>query len=38
MFVHTGCETHQASYPMGNGGSSPWVKRGRGVTLTSHPF
>jgi hypothetical protein len=25
-----------ASYPMGNGGLFPGVKRGRGVTLTTH--
>jgi hypothetical protein len=27
---------HPASYSMGTGGPFPWVKRGRGVTLTTH--
>jgi hypothetical protein len=37
-FVQTGSEAHPASYPIGTGGSFPrGVKRGRGVTLTTHP-
>jgi hypothetical protein len=35
--VHTGAEVHPASYPMGTVGPFPRVKRGRGVTLTTHP-
>jgi hypothetical protein len=35
--VQTGSEAHPASYPMGTGVLSPGVKRGRGVTLTTHP-
>jgi hypothetical protein len=35
--VQTGSGAHPASYPMGTGGLSPGVKRGRGVTLTTHP-
>jgi hypothetical protein len=35
--VQTGSGAHPASYPMGTGGSFPGVKRGRGVTLTTHP-
>jgi hypothetical protein len=38
--VQTGSEAHPASYPMGTGVPgvlSPGVKRGRGVTLTTHP-
>jgi hypothetical protein len=35
--VQTGSEAHPASYPMGTGGSFPGVKRGQGVTLTTHP-
>jgi hypothetical protein len=36
--VQTGSEAHLASYPMGTGGVLfPGVKRGRGVTLTTHP-
>jgi hypothetical protein len=35
--VQTGSRAHPASYPMGTGVLSPWVKRGRGVTLTTHP-
>jgi hypothetical protein len=30
-------EAHPASYPMGTGAQFPGVKRGRGVTLTTHP-
>jgi hypothetical protein len=29
-------EAHSASYPMGTGDLPPGVKRGRGVTLTTH--
>jgi hypothetical protein len=36
LCVHTGSETHPDSYPMGTGGRFPGVKRGRGVTLTTH--
>jgi hypothetical protein len=35
--VQTGSGAHPASYPVGTGGSFPGVKRGRGVTLTTHP-
>jgi hypothetical protein len=36
--VQTGSEAHPASCPMGTGGVlSLRVKRGRGVTLTTHP-
>ena len=35
--VQTGPETHPASFKMGTG-SFPWVKCGRGVTLTCHPL
>jgi hypothetical protein len=35
--VQTGSGAHPASYPMGTGVLSPGVKRGRGVTLTTHP-
>jgi hypothetical protein len=35
--VQTGSEAHPASYPMGTGALSLGVKRGRGVTLTTHP-
>jgi hypothetical protein len=35
--VQTSIEAHPASYPMGTVGFSPGVKRGRGVTLTTHP-
>jgi len=31
-------EAHPASYPMGTGGPLLGVKRGRGVTLTTHPI
>jgi hypothetical protein len=33
-------EAHPASYsyPMGNGSPFPGTKRGRGVTLTTHPI
>jgi hypothetical protein len=32
----TGSGAHAASYPMGTGGILPGVKRGRGVTLSTH--
>jgi hypothetical protein len=35
--VRTGSGTHPASCPMATGVLSPGVKRGRGVTLTTHP-
>ena len=35
--VQTSPEAHPASCTMGTG-SFPWVKSGRGVTLTPHPF
>jgi hypothetical protein len=35
--VQTGSGAHPASYPMGTEGLSPGVKRGWGVTLTTHP-
>jgi hypothetical protein len=35
--VQTGSEAHPASCPMGTGILFPKVKRGRGVTLTTHP-
>jgi hypothetical protein len=35
--VQTGSGTHPASCTMGTGGPFPGVKRGRGVTLTTHP-
>jgi hypothetical protein len=34
--IQTGSGAHLASYPMGTGGYFPGVKRGRGVTLTTH--
>jgi hypothetical protein len=37
LCVQTGSGAHPASCPMGTGGPSPGVKRGRGVTLTTHP-
>jgi hypothetical protein len=37
LCVQTGSGAHPASYPMGTGVLSPGVKRGRGVTLTTHP-
>jgi hypothetical protein len=36
LCVQTGSEAHPASCTMGTGGPSPRVKRGRGVTLTTH--
>jgi hypothetical protein len=35
--LQTSSGAHPASYPMGTGGPFPGVKRGRGVTLTTHP-
>jgi hypothetical protein len=35
--VQTGSGAHPASYPIGTGVLFPGVKRGRGVTLTTHP-
>jgi hypothetical protein len=35
--VQTTSEAHPASYPMGTEGPFPGVKRGRSVTLTTHP-
>jgi hypothetical protein len=35
--VQNGSETHPVSCTMGTGGLSPGLKRGRGVTLTTHP-
>jgi hypothetical protein len=37
LCVQTGSGAHPASCPMGTGVLSPEVKRGRGVTLTTHP-
>jgi hypothetical protein len=38
LWVRTGPGAHTASCPMVTGGVlSPGVKRGRGVTLTTHP-
>jgi hypothetical protein len=37
LFVQTGSEAHPASCTMGTGGPFPRAKRGRGVTLTTHP-
>jgi hypothetical protein len=36
--VQTGSGAHPASCIMGTGVISPGLKRGRGVTLTSHPI
>jgi hypothetical protein len=36
LCVQTDAEAHPASYPMGTGGLSPGVKRGRGVKLVTH--
>jgi hypothetical protein len=35
--VQTSSEVHPDFYPTGTGGPSSGVKRGRGVTLTTHP-
>jgi hypothetical protein len=37
LCVQTGSEAHPASCTMGTGGPFPGAKRGRGVTLTTHP-
>jgi hypothetical protein len=37
LCVQTGSGAHPASPPMGTGGPFPGAKRGRGVTLTTHP-
>jgi hypothetical protein len=37
LCVQTGSEAHPASCTMGTGGPFPGVKRGQGVTLTTHP-
>jgi hypothetical protein len=38
LCVQISSETHPASCPMGTGGPFPGVNRGRGVTLTTHPY
>jgi hypothetical protein len=37
MCIQTSSEVHPISYRMGNSVLSQGVKRGRGVTLTTHP-
>jgi hypothetical protein len=37
LCVQTGSEAPPASFTMGTGGPFPGAKRGRGVTLTTHP-
>jgi hypothetical protein len=37
LCVQTGSGAHPASCTMGTGGPFPGAKRGRGVTLTTHP-
>jgi hypothetical protein len=37
LSVQTGSRVHPASCPMGTGGPFPGLKRGLGVTLTTHP-
>jgi hypothetical protein len=37
LCVQTGSGAHPVSCTMGTGGPFPGVKRGRGVTLTTHP-
>jgi hypothetical protein len=37
LCVQTGSGAHPPSCPMGTGGPFPWVKRGRSMTLTTHP-
>jgi hypothetical protein len=37
LCIQIGSEAHPASCPMGTGGAFPGVKRGRVVTLTTHP-
>jgi hypothetical protein len=38
LSVQTGSGAHPASCAMGTGGPFPGAKRGRGVTLTTHPI
>jgi hypothetical protein len=38
LCVQTVSGAHPASCPLGTGFLSPGVKRGRGVTLTTHPY
>jgi hypothetical protein len=38
LCVQTGSGAHPASCTMGTGGPSPGIKRGRGVTLITHPY
>jgi hypothetical protein len=38
LCVQTGSEAHLASCTLGTGVPSPGLKRGRGVTLTTHPI
>jgi hypothetical protein len=38
LCVQTGSGAHRASYSMGTGGPFPGEKRGRGVTLATHPI
>jgi hypothetical protein len=38
LCIQTDSGAHPASYPVGTGGPYPGVKRGRGVTLTTHPI
>jgi hypothetical protein len=38
LFVQTGSVVHPASCTMGTEGPFPGVKRGWGVTLTTHPI
>jgi hypothetical protein len=38
LCVQTGSGAHPASCPVGNGVPSSGVKRGRDVTLTTHPI
>jgi hypothetical protein len=37
LCVQTGSEAHPASSTVGTGSPFPGAKRGRGVTLTTHP-
>jgi hypothetical protein len=37
LCVQTTSEAHQAAYPVGTGVFSPGVKRGRCLTLITHP-
>jgi hypothetical protein len=38
LCVQTGSEAHPASCTTGTGGAFPRLKRGRGVTLITHPY